>query len=130
MSFDLQIGARTLWMEARGESEDAQKAVAHVLLNRVHDGRWGKSLTAICLASYQFSSWNTTDSNRKGMSFLSEVDPLLVKLTSILTNALIEPDPTDGATHYYATWISEPIWVKGATFCGQFGKQKFYKDVK
>lgn len=127
MMFDLDIAARTLWMEVRGEPEEGQIAVAHVLLNRVKDGRWGKTLTTVCLWPYQFSSWNTNDSNRKQMSFLSETDPLLSKLSSYLST---KTDPTNGATHYYATWISEPSWVPGATFCGQFGKQKFYKDVK
>jgi N-acetylmuramoyl-L-alanine amidase len=130
MSFDLDVAARTLWMEVRGETVEGQKAVAHVLLNRVKDGRWGHSLTSVCLWAYQFSSWNTGDSNRKTMSFLSDNDPLLMKLQSLLTAAANEPDPTNGATHYYALWITEPVWVAGATFCGQFGKQKFYKDVR
>jgi N-acetylmuramoyl-L-alanine amidase len=129
--FDLDIAARTLWMEVRGESDEGQRAVAHVLVNRVKTGRWGNTLTSVCLWPYQFSSWNTGDSNRKAMSFITESDPILHKMYSYMVAAQgNEPDLTNGATHYYAAWISEPLWVKGATFCGQFGKQRFYKDVK
>jgi N-acetylmuramoyl-L-alanine amidase len=130
MSFDLDIAARTLWCEARGEIEIGQRAVAAVLVNRMKNGRWGSSLSSVCLWPWQFSSWNTQDSNRKAMSFLSETDPLLLKLSGYIQDALSgAQDVTNGATHYYATWISPPIWVTGATFCGQFGKQMFYKDV-
>lgn len=126
MSFDLDVATRTLWMEARGEPEEAQKAVASVLVNRVHDGRWGKTLASVCLWPYQFSSWNTTDVNRKVMSTLHDNDLLLQKLSSFIGLS----DITNGATHYYSIDIPEPNWVPGSVFCGQFGKQKFYKGVK
>lgn len=119
-------------MEARGESQEGQLAVAYVLLNRKKDGRWGNSLTSVCLAPYQFSCWNTNDSNRKSMSKLGENDPGLFKMMFILETARDNPykDPTKGATHYYAVNIPEPSWVQGAIYCGQFDNQKFYKDVK
>lgn len=125
MTFDLEIAARTIWMEARGESEEAQKAVACVLMNRTKDKRWGGTLTSVCLWPHQFSSWNTDDINRKAMSFLHDNDLLLQRLSSFIGL----PDITDGATHYYSISISEPNWISGATFCGQFGKHKFYKGV-
>lgn len=126
MTFELEIAARTLWMESRGESVVAQQAVACVLANRVKDGRWGKNLTTVCLWPYQFSSWNTTDGNRKAMAQLNDNDLVLSRLSSLLNGT----DITNGATHYYADYIPEPAWVSGATFCGKFGKQLFYKDVK
>lgn len=55
MSWEDQTVLRTLAQEVRGEPLDGQKAVAHVLINRVKDGRWGKSLASVCLWKGQFS---------------------------------------------------------------------------
>ena len=64
---DLMTAARTVYGEARGESEKGRLAVACVLWNRLraqrpHYGR--KSLSAVCLKPWQFSCWNRNDPNR------------------------------------------------------------------
>lgn len=131
MSFNSDVAVRTLWQECRGEPLVGQQAVAHVLWNRLRDGRWGNSLASVCLWRAQFSGWYMPhDPNFKGACELSDTDPKLGHLQQVLEEAHLQPDFTEGATHYYATYISEPAWVKGATFCGEFGRQRFYKDVK
>jgi hypothetical protein len=40
------------------------------------------------------------------------------------------PDLTNGATYYYAISIPAPVWLPGARWCGQFGSQLFWKDVR
>ena len=130
-AFAEEIAVRTLYGEARGESHDGQRAVAHVLWNRVKDGRWGGTLTTVCLARLQFSCWNASDPNRDQIAALTDDDPVLQKLHSILEQARIERDPTGGATHYYSTsMIQPPKWSIGATFCGQVGHHRLYRDVK
>lgn len=130
MTFDEQIGARTLWQEARGEPYAGQNAVAHVLWNRVRDGRWGSTLASVCLWPLQFSGWNARDPNRVASAVIRDDDPTLLSLLAILDNAETGLDPTKGATHYYSTSMqTPPTWIQGATYCGQFGRQKFYKDV-
>jgi cell wall hydrolase len=129
--FAEEIAARTLYGEARGEPQEGQRAVAHALWNRVRDGRWGQTLSTVCLARMQFSCWNTSDPNREQIAALTDDDPLLQKLRAILDEARIERDPTGGATHYFSTsMIQPPKWSIGATFCGQFGRHRFYKDVR
>jgi N-acetylmuramoyl-L-alanine amidase len=132
MSFSEQIAVRTLYGEARGEPEEGQRAVAHVLLNRLKDGRWGKSLAEVCLSRLQFSCWNASDTNRALMAALPDDDATLTKLADVLDAARKgDKDPTKGATHYFATsMIQPPKWAIGATFCGQIGRHKFYRDVK
>ena len=66
-SFETSCAIRTIWGEARGEGEPGMTAVAHVLLNRLKDGRWGTALGSVCLAPYQFSCWNIGDPNRARM---------------------------------------------------------------
>lgn len=131
MSFSTEVAARTLWQEARGEPLEGQKAVAHVIWNRLKDGRWGSSLASVCLWRAQFSGWYMPrDPNFKGACDLPDDDKVLAKLRDVLNQARAEPDMTNGATHYYATYIDAPVWVQGATFCGQIGHHKFYKGVK
>lgn len=131
MDWNLQVAARTLWGECRGEPEEGQRAVAHVLWNRVRDGRWGKRLATVCLARAQFSCWNATDPNRDQIAALADDDAALQTLSTILTAARNEVDPTRGASHYFSvSMIQPPKWSIGATFCGQIGRHRFYKDVK
>lgn len=131
MTFDDQIAVRTLWAEARGEPNEGQRAVAHVLINRQKDGRWGKTLAEVCLAHKQFSCWLQSDPNWKALLRLSDFDPVLVSVGAALSAARQEPDFTGGATHYYALSMpNAPIWTLGATLCGQWGHQKFYKGVE
>ena len=37
---DLQIMARTLWGEARGDGQEGIEAVARVIINRYRAGKW------------------------------------------------------------------------------------------
>ena len=64
---DLDILARTLWGEARGESLAGQIAVAWTIRNRVNDGNakswWGEGYVGVCQKPYQFSCWNKNDPN-------------------------------------------------------------------
>lgn len=131
MNFGQAVAARTMWQECRGEPIEGQRAVANVIWNRLKSGRWGNSLASVCLWPKQFSGWGfAKDPNFAGACNLSDVDPVLLTMGNILMECAGIDDPTNGATHYFATSIHDPAWVVGATFCGQFGHQKFYKDVK
>lgn len=131
-NFDRQVAARTLAQEARGEPLDGQQAVAWTLRNRLEDGRWGASLSSVCLWPHQFSGWaNQHDPNFAYACGLSDNDPMLSHMQSVLQAALdATTDPTNGATHYYAMSISAPGWTGGATPCGKFGHQLFFKGVR
>ena len=128
----LMTAARTLWQEARGEPLSGQIAVAHVLKNRLKSGKWGDSIASVCLWRGQFSGWYVPrDPNFAGACNLADDDPKLLALAEIIKAALASTtDPTNGATHYYAPSIEPPPWISGATPCGQFGSQLFYKDVR
>lgn len=130
MSFSEQIAVRTLWGECRGEPEDGQRAVAHVLWNRLHDGRWGKSLATVCLARLQFSCWNASDPQRDRMAALSDDDPVLAKMRRIVTDASSAvDDPTGGALYYYSDSMkTPPDWAAKMRFLCQIGHHRFYTD--
>lgn len=146
MDWNLGTAARTLYQEARGEPASGQRAVAHVILNRVKLGRWGKSLAAVCLSRSQFSAWGpVTPSNSQMLANfrascgLPDDDPELVALAAIFTAAQAEPDPTNGAIYYYnpkavshtPTFVTgDPVsGAKPGIFCGRAGNHLLYRDA-
>lgn len=131
------ILARTLWGEARGESLTGQIAVAWTIRNRVVDGNtkswWGEGYAGVCLKPWQFSCWNKNDRN---YAYLSGAKPIpaaqyaqaLKAADQVMTGTV--PDPTGGATHYYATTMPKPpTWAKGAKQTLKLGQHIFFKDV-
>lgn len=129
MSWDDQIAARTIWAEARGEPEDGQSAVAHVLWNRLRDGRWGKSLATVCLSPMQFSCWNASDGQRVRMAALPEDDVTLRKMLTVLFVAeRWSPDPSGGALYYFADTIQPPSWAAKMKFLVKIGHHSFFTD--
>ncbi|WDG79134.1 cell wall hydrolase [Pseudomonas chlororaphis] len=134
---DRDILARTLWGEARGEGLAGQIAVAWTIRNRVNDGRtkswWGEGYAGVCQARYQFSCWNKNDPN---FPFLSGAKPIpagqfaqaLCAADQVIAGAV--PDPTGGATHYYATTMAKaPAWAAKAKQTVRIGQHVFFKDV-
>lgn len=130
MTWAVEIAARTLWMESRGEPLDGQKAVAHVIWNRVRDGRWGPNLATVCLWRAQFSGWYLpSDPNFKAACTLADDDHVLAGMRAIILTAQNDHDLTGGALYYYANSMkSPPNWSKTMTFKGQFGRQMFWTD--
>ena len=134
---EIDILARTLWGEARGESQAGMEAVAWTIRNRVFDGKakswWGEGYAGVCQKPWQFSCWNANDPNSpylKGAKPIpaGEYKKALAAATSVV-NGLVS-DPTNGATHYYATTMPKPpTWVKGATQTLKLGQHIFFKNV-
>ncbi|AJO79042.1 cell wall hydrolase [Pseudomonas sp. MRSN 12121] len=134
---DRDILARTLWGEARGEGLAGQIAVAWTIRNRVNDGRpkswWGEGYAGVCQAPYQFSSWNKNDPN---YPFLTGAKPIPAGQLAQAQRAADQvmgdavPDPTGGATHYYATTMARaPAWAAKARQTARIGQHVFFKDV-
>ena len=134
---DRDILARTLWGEARGESLAGQIAVAWTVRNRVNDGKdrswWGEGYAGVCQKPYQFSCWNRTDPN---FAYLSGAKPIPFRELAqarIAADRVIDgkvPDPTGGATHYYAIAMkTPPAWTAKAQQTLKLGGHVFFKDV-
>lgn len=128
MALDLEIGTATIFMEASGQSPDGQAAIAHVLLNRMDDGRWGHSVAAVCLYPSQFSCWNTVDPNRERLAKASDGD--LSSIRRILDDAMdgLSEDPTNGALYYFNPSVCRPSWAALFIKTGSIGSHDFYKE--
>ena len=61
---DIDVLARTIYLEARGETHEGRIAVAHVIKERTEaKGRWKDTVLEVCLQPWQFSCWNHENPN-------------------------------------------------------------------
>lgn len=132
----LDVFARTIWGEARGEGEQGMQAVANVIMNRVKHAQdkgrfwWGSSIIQVCQKPYQFSCWNRSDQNFKKLQNIGANNLYFATAMRIAnrTSAGCLPDITSGATHYHTKSI-KPYWAKGEKHCAEIGSHVFYRLV-
>jgi hypothetical protein len=130
--------ARTIYGEARGESFEGQVAVGWVIRNRVEadllgDGKpdwWGEGYLGVCLRPYQFSCWLKNDPTYAKVATATLEDPVFSRAYGIgcLVRADDLPDPTGGATHYFADTIPPPKWVASLEELTKIGHHSFFRD--
>ncbi len=133
----LDVLARTLWGEARGEGETGMRAVANVILNRVEVAGlfggywWGNDVLRVCLKPYQFSCWNKNDPNYTKLLGVTEDNPVFALALDIANSALRGQlqDITQGATHYHTQQIN-PAWASRRDPCARIGAHIFYRIVE
>lgn len=136
-ALEIDVLARTLWGEARGEQTIGMEAVANVVLNRVkvaeEKGRywWGNNIIQVCQKPYQFSCWNRSDPNFRKLQAVDESDLYFATALRITRRAIAGAlkDNTLGATHYHAAGIS-PYWAKGEKPTTVIGNHIFYRLVE
>jgi N-acetylmuramoyl-L-alanine amidase len=129
---DIDILARTICGEARGEGDIGMQAVANVVLNRVAiGGWWGDTVTNVCQKPYQFSCWNQNDTNRAIIEALDESKSIFRDAFNIAAKVMSGelPDITNGATHYFAKGIALPEWAQDKTPCATIGHHIFYNSI-
>ena len=128
MSFDVHILARTIYGEARGEGREGQVAVGNVIMNRMKDRRWPKTVAAVCLEPYQFSCWLARDPNRAKIIAVSDDD--LAPFYSLATRIMagLDEDPTHGSNHYHAANLKPPpSWADADKGTVRIGSHLFFK---
>jgi len=133
---EIDVLARTLWGEARGEGSAGMQAVACVILNRARIAQakghywWGNNIIQVCQKPYQFSCWNRSDPNFRKLQSVDEGDLYFATAGRIARRALHcgLADITHGATHYHAASIT-PYWAKGERPSAVIGSHVFYKLV-
>ena len=107
-----ELLARMVWVEARGESEEGQQAVAEVVLNRLVAGNFQSSIESIIMAEGQFNS----------SKFLDDAEPYQTQYEAV-ERALKGPYVLPMNVVYFAR---EPVntmvwgWIGGHCFCAQW----------
>jgi len=134
---EIDVLARTIFGEARGEPIEGMEAVACVVLNRVRiseeKGRywWGNGIIGVCQKPYQFSCWNRNDPSYQRLINVREDNIYFASALRIARRAVIGAlkDVTKGATHYHADYV-DPYWARGEEPVKIIGRHLFYKLVE
>jgi spore germination cell wall hydrolase CwlJ-like protein len=134
LALSIDVLARTIWGEARGEGTIGMQAVASVVLNRFEAATkkgahwWGSSFIEICQKPYQFSCWNENDPNLHKLLHVDTSDLYFATAKRIAQRCILGclDDPTSGATHYHAAGIM-PRWAKGEEQTTTIGSHIFYR---
>lgn len=140
---DLDVMARTIFGEARGEQYRGQVAVAWVILNRAaaaaqYTRKTGKAhklfgngrVASVCKAPLQFSCWNTGDPTYEAVT-AANLDQLALRRAHFVALASafgFERDPTLGSLHYH-TLAVQPAWSRGRSPAAIIGGHKFFNDI-
>ena len=74
MNHDIDILARTIYGEARGETDEGKRAVGLCILNRYRSNKWfaGNTIAETCQKPWQFSCWNKKDPNCEKITMATE----------------------------------------------------------
>lgn len=134
---DIDVLARTIYGEARGELVRGKEAVAAVIMNRVRRARerggywWGDSVRRVCIKPWQFSCWNEGNPNRNKALSVEPSNRVFATCRRIARRAVAGTliDPTDGATHYHAKHVNPP-WARKRLPSAEIGGHYFYNDVE
>ncbi|TCS61682.1 cell wall hydrolase [Varunaivibrio sulfuroxidans] len=133
----VDILARTLYGEARGESLAGKEAIAAVVINRVARAKtrggywWGDTIAEVCQKPWQFSCWNESDPNRRKILAVRSGNRIFDSCLRIARRAEagLLRDETKGATHYHACNINPP-WARGKAASVEIGRHLFYNDIE
>lgn len=131
---DIDIMARTIWGEARGEDKQGRVAVASVIRNRAIKSpayNWPNTPKAVCRQPWQFSCWNSNDPNLPKMQALTDQNSIFKECLAVAESVLSgqELDITKGADHYYAITINTPSWAIGKKPTVTIGHHRFYRLI-
>jgi len=120
MDVALMCLALTVYHEGRGEPLHGQYAIAHVVMNRVKDGRWGSTVCSVVAQKKQFS-YTEKHSFPKDMDALQEA----VRVSRYVINGMT--DSTQGSTHYFNPNLAAPDWAGDLQYVMRIGDHVFYK---
>lgn len=134
---EIDVLARTIYGEARGESISGQEAIANVVINRLAFSNkkrrywWGNDIISICQAPFQFSCWNKSDPNYQKITTITNADInfcIAYRIATRAFNGALE-DSTCGATHYHTKNVF-PNWSKAKIPCAEIGSHLFYNNIE
>jgi spore germination cell wall hydrolase CwlJ-like protein len=130
---DVEVLARTLYGEARGEGRIGMEAVATTIQNRLLDKRWPGTWAKVCQQRWQFSCWNENDPNLPKLRAVDLGDPAFRLAYAVAAEAVAGEvkDLTNGANHYLTKALFEsdrrPSWAVPEAVTCRMGRHVFLK---
>ena len=116
-SSDLNLLARAVYGEGRGEPYEGQVAIAAVILNRVSDSRFPKTVAGVI---YQAGAFDVVSDGQINLS----PDNTAYQAAR---DALNGWDPTYGCVYYYNPATATNKWIKSLPIVIRIGKHVFCK---
>lgn len=109
---DRQLLAKVIWVEAQGECEAGQQAVAEVVLNRLASEKFGNTLKGVIYAEGQFRS----------VPYLEDAEPYQAQYEAI-ERAIYGPYVLpEGVVHFATYRTNDNVWgqIGGHIFCYEY----------
>lgn len=116
---DIQLMARAINGEARGEPYEGQVAVGAVILNRVKDSRFPNTISGVIYQSGAFTAVSDGQIN----AAISE-DSTVYKAARDAMNGW---DPTGGCVYYFNPSTATNKWIWSRPLVKTIGKHRFCK---
>lgn len=116
---NLQLMARAINGEARGEPYEGQVAVGAVILNRVKDSRFPNTIAGVIYQSGAFTAVADGQINQP----IAEGSTVL----KAAQDALNGWDPTNGAVYYFNPNTATNKWIWSRPLIKTIGKHRFCK---
>ena len=116
---NLQLLARAINGEARGEPYEGQVAVGAVILNRVKDSRFPNTIAGVIYQKGAFTAVSDGQINvaiKNGSTVLKAAQ-----------DALNGWDPTGGAVYYFNPQTATNKWIWSRPYLKTIGKHRFCK---
>ena len=114
---DVQLLARAINGEARGEPYEGQVAVGAVILNRVNDSRFPNTIAGVI---YQPGAFTAVADGQINVPI--DENSSVVKAAQ---DALNGWDPTDGAVYYFNPDTATNDWIWSRPLIKTIGKHRF-----
>jgi len=114
---DIQLLARAINGEARGETYEGQVAVGAVILNRTKDSRFPKTIAGVI---YQPGAFTAVDDGQINVAI--DNGSSVVKAARDAMNGW---DPTNGAVYYWNPATATSSWIWSRQIIAKIGKHNF-----
>ena len=116
---DIQLMARAINGEARGEPYEGQVAIGAVILNRVKDSRFPNTIAGVIYQSGAFTAVADGQINQA-----MEDEATVMKAARDAMNGW---DPTGGAVYYFNPATATNKWIWSRPLIKTIGKHRFCK---
>ena len=116
---DIQLLARAINGEARGEPYEGQVAIGAVILNRVKDSRFPNTIAGVI---YQLGAFTAVADGQINQAMEDEATVM-----KAARDAMNGWDPTGGAVYYFNPATATNKWIWSRPLIKTIGKHRFCK---